>query len=475
MYQGHSVGVVVPAYNERELIGETLTSIPIYVDQIYAVDDGSTDGTCAVIERRQGIDQRIVCLRHERNKGVGAAIITGYQEAIAQGMDIIAVMAGDNQMDPDELPRLLGPIVEGMADYTKGNRLLYQGHRVGMSRWRYFGNTLLTFLTRIGSGYWHWIFFINVPFGILSIFLLQKYFHENIERKKQKIDYAGIIMLSAAIIILLVGVPAGGKKTAISIALTLVTLIIFYFIEKKASEPIVPFDILTKSSTVVNTISFLTAAVLIGADVYIPLYIQNVLGYKATISGLSMAPMSVSWLIASVIIAKMLPKYGERIVIASSIFVIFLSCLLLLQLGIESSLIMVIICTFIMGFGFGGSFPTLTIVIQASVNYNKRGAATALNSLVRTIGHTIGVAIFGSIVNRSIVEYFNNLGIEGIDPNDLYSTTNMPTVSMHDIQLSISSSLHIVFLAFICITVACIALSFLLPSKLKGKDENETF
>jgi glycosyltransferase involved in cell wall biosynthesis len=155
MYQGHSVGVVVPAYNERELIGETLTSIPIYVDQIYAVDDGSTDGTCAVIERRQGIDQRIVCLRHERNKGVGAAIITGYQEAIAQGMDIIAVMAGDNQMDPDELPRLLGPIVEGMADYTKGNRLLYQGHRVGMSRWRYFGNTLLTFLTRIGSGYWH--------------------------------------------------------------------------------------------------------------------------------------------------------------------------------------------------------------------------------------------------------------------------------------------------------------------------------
>lgn len=113
MYQGHSVGVVVPAYNERELIGETLTSIPIYVDQIYAVDDGSTDGTCAVIERRQGIDQRIVCLRHERNKGVGAAIITGYQEAIAQGMDIIAVMAGDNQMDPDELPRLLDQLLKG--------------------------------------------------------------------------------------------------------------------------------------------------------------------------------------------------------------------------------------------------------------------------------------------------------------------------------------------------------------------------
>lgn len=155
MYQGHSVGVVVPAYNERELIGETLTSIPIYVDQIYAVDDGSTDGTSLVIEKLQETDQRIVCLKHERNKGVGAAIITGYKEAIAKGMDIIAVLAGDNQMDPDKLQELLNPIVEGRADYTKGDRLSCQEHREEMSSWRFFGNSLLTFLTRIASGYWH--------------------------------------------------------------------------------------------------------------------------------------------------------------------------------------------------------------------------------------------------------------------------------------------------------------------------------
>jgi glycosyltransferase involved in cell wall biosynthesis len=155
MYRGHLIGVVVPAFNEWELIHETLVAIPSYVDRIYAVDDGSTDGTGAVIEKLQEIEGRFVCLRHERNRGVGAAIITGYQEAIAEGVDIIAVMAGDNQMDPEELPGLLDPIVEGRADYTKGNRLLYRGHRDGMGKWRYFGNTLLTFLTRIGSGYWH--------------------------------------------------------------------------------------------------------------------------------------------------------------------------------------------------------------------------------------------------------------------------------------------------------------------------------
>lgn len=155
MYRDHLIGVVVPAFNEWELIHETLVAIPGYVDRIYAVDDGSTDGTSAVIEKLQEIDRRIVYLKHERNRGVGAAIITGYREAITEGIEIIAVMAGDNQMDPYELPGLLDPIVEGRADYTKGNRLLYQGHRDGMSKWRYFGNTLLTFLTRIGSGYWH--------------------------------------------------------------------------------------------------------------------------------------------------------------------------------------------------------------------------------------------------------------------------------------------------------------------------------
>lgn len=154
MYRNFLIGVVVPAFNEKKLIQDTLVSIPDFVDKVYAVDDGSTDETCAVIEKMQQKQARIVCLRHERNQGVGAAIITGYKEAIAQGMDIIAVMAGDNQMDPDKLKHLLDPIVEDRADYTKGDRLSCQEHRGGMSSWRFFGNTLLTFLTRIASGYW---------------------------------------------------------------------------------------------------------------------------------------------------------------------------------------------------------------------------------------------------------------------------------------------------------------------------------
>ncbi len=155
MYRGHRIGVVVPAYNEEMLIGETLSGIPDYVDKIYVVDDGSTDRTTEIVKEFAKKDSRIILIRHERNRGVGAAIVSGYKRALEDGMDIVAVMAGDNQMDPKYLPDLLDPIVEGKADYAKGNRLLSPEYRRGMSKWRFFGNSILTFLTKIASGYWH--------------------------------------------------------------------------------------------------------------------------------------------------------------------------------------------------------------------------------------------------------------------------------------------------------------------------------
>lgn len=149
----YRIGVVVPAYNEELLIEETINGIPGYVSRIYLIDDGSTDRTPEIV--RTFTDPRIVLVRHEKNKGVGAAIIHGYRLALEDNMDMVAVMAGDNQMDPGQLPRLLMPIIEGRADYTKGNRLISRDFTRGMSRWRLIGNTLLTLITKIGSGYWH--------------------------------------------------------------------------------------------------------------------------------------------------------------------------------------------------------------------------------------------------------------------------------------------------------------------------------
>jgi glycosyltransferase involved in cell wall biosynthesis len=150
---GKTVAVVVPAYREADLIADTLRSIPLFVDRVYVVDDASDDGTADAAAALA--DQRVDVLRHERNSGVGAAIVTGYKRALSDAVDVTCVMAGDNQMDPAELERLVRPVADGAVDYAKANRLVSgEAWRV-MPRTRYLGNAILSLLTKIASGYWH--------------------------------------------------------------------------------------------------------------------------------------------------------------------------------------------------------------------------------------------------------------------------------------------------------------------------------
>lgn len=316
---------------------------------------------------------------------------------------------------------------------------------------------------------WHWIFFINLPFGIISIVLLQKNLIETFEKKKHKIDYAGTLLFSVAIITFLLGSLAGRKNNIIiALVVTSAVLIVFYYVEKRADEPIIPFEIFTKSSTIVNIITFLAAGILIGIEVYLPIYMQNVLGFSPTVAGVSMAPMSIAWFLSSFVLSKAIPKYGGRIVIGISTLILLISCVFLSTLSSESLLISVIVYGFIMGFGFGGAFTTLTIMVQESVGYNKRGAATAANSLVRTLGQTIGVSVFGIILNMNIVKYFNNIGRTGIEPNNLYSKATLSSgVSLQQIKQSLNSGLHEVFITFIIIALLSLALSFIFDSKSK--------
>jgi glycosyltransferase involved in cell wall biosynthesis len=151
--EGKTVAVVVPAHDEEGLIATTLQGIPPFVDRVFVVDDASTDAT-ADRARATG-DPRVEIVRHERNQGVGAAIVTGYRRALAEGIDATAVMAGDNQMDPAELEGLALPVVRGELDYAKANRLFTGSAWTLIPRSRYLGNAVLSFLTKIASGYWH--------------------------------------------------------------------------------------------------------------------------------------------------------------------------------------------------------------------------------------------------------------------------------------------------------------------------------
>lgn len=183
MYRNHTIGVVIPAYNESGLVGDVIRNQPDFVDRIYAIDDSSTDDTWTqilatdsnaegtigvgsgnmrrttrlIFETQAAVYEsagRLVPIRHRENRGVGGAIKSGYLQARKDGMDVTVTVDADNQMDPGQMTRLLDPIVDGRVDYTKGNRLSSRKLQDSMPTMRFVGNILLTLLTRIASGYW---------------------------------------------------------------------------------------------------------------------------------------------------------------------------------------------------------------------------------------------------------------------------------------------------------------------------------
>jgi glycosyltransferase involved in cell wall biosynthesis len=153
LYKDQTIAVVVPAYNEELLIGETVEGMPEFVDYIFVINDASVDNTLKLINAQQEKDDRVILINHETNKGLGQSLIDGYLSSLDSDADITAVMAGDNQMHPDDLPKLLDRIIDDELDYVKGNRLLHHNIAI-MPRYRLIGNAGLTILTKFATGYY---------------------------------------------------------------------------------------------------------------------------------------------------------------------------------------------------------------------------------------------------------------------------------------------------------------------------------
>jgi glycosyltransferase involved in cell wall biosynthesis len=156
MFANLRIAVVIPAFDEREKIADTVATVPACADSIFVIDDASRDDTSArAMAAAPRAPAPVEVVRHAENRGVGAAIVTGYKRALATGADVAVVMAGDGQMDPDDLPALLAPIAAGTADYVKGNRFRHPEIWRAMPPTRILGNVLLSAATRVTSGYRH--------------------------------------------------------------------------------------------------------------------------------------------------------------------------------------------------------------------------------------------------------------------------------------------------------------------------------
>jgi glycosyltransferase involved in cell wall biosynthesis len=155
MYKNKKICVVVPAHNEETQIQKVIQTMPDYVDEVVVIDDASDDQTVNLVKSEMKISKKLHLIEHPDNQGVGGAIASGYKWARDKEMDVTAVMAGDGQMDPDDLDKIIDPVVIGEADYSKGNRLFFGDAWNLIPHYRYLGNSFLSLMTKISSGYWH--------------------------------------------------------------------------------------------------------------------------------------------------------------------------------------------------------------------------------------------------------------------------------------------------------------------------------
>jgi glycosyltransferase involved in cell wall biosynthesis len=154
-FRPYRIAAVVPAYRVEAQIQSVLRGLPSYLKHVIVVDDGSTDRTADLVRAAARRDRRVILLQHERNRGVGAAMITGYRKALELGAQIVVKIDGDGQMDAHYLPALITPLIQGKADYTKGNRFRDFAALRRMPLIRRVGNIGLGFLAKAATGYWN--------------------------------------------------------------------------------------------------------------------------------------------------------------------------------------------------------------------------------------------------------------------------------------------------------------------------------
>lgn len=323
---------------------------------------------------------------------------------------------------------------------------------------------------------WHWIFFINVPFGIISVIMLWMYLEESFEKKKKHIDYAGAVTFTIGMTALLYGFLTGGQQyewgSPIMIGLftvAVVFLVIFIGVELRSPEPMLPLGLFKiRAISVSNTASLLLSALLIAMNAYLPMWVQGVYGKGATSAGLILTPMSIGWPIGAILCGRLVVSIGARRTTLIGIMILLAASLWLATVSIATPQFVLTLIMFVAGLGFGLSITVFTVVVQSSVDWSLRGAATASNSFLRTLGQACGIAVFGTLFNSALAGYMSKNNVPAGDMNQLLNPETaklLPSEILAVMREGLAYSLHQIFLTLFFLGAAALLITLWLPRK----------
>ncbi|MGE6257059.1 MDR family MFS transporter [Heyndrickxia sporothermodurans] len=323
---------------------------------------------------------------------------------------------------------------------------------------------------------WHWIFYINLPLGVISLFFIAQFYKETLQLKKLKIDWFGALTLVGSVVSLMFALELGGNEYAwgstmiISLfAIFAVLFVLFILIERKVQEPIISFSLFKKQLfAATQGVAFFYGSAFIITTVLIPLFVQSVYGGTATNSGVILIPMMLGSVVGSQVSGLSVKRFSYRSIMLISVILFFIGMLLLGTIDVNTARSTVTVYMVIAGLGMGCSFSLLSLSTQHNIEPQKRGIATSTNTFARTLGMTIGVTIFGTIQNHLLKDnlkdaFANMKGFTGkLDSHTLLSAdarANIPPEMLHKITEAMANSISTTFLwTLVPITLGFIAI-----------------
>jgi EmrB/QacA subfamily drug resistance transporter len=323
---------------------------------------------------------------------------------------------------------------------------------------------------------WRWIFYMNLPFGLLALFLIGSFLHENPnpDKQKLKIDYVGAILFTLSMTALMYALLTGGSTYSWTsptmvglLGLVVSSLAAFLWFERRAAEPILPLVLFRNKMLVISFIAgFFISILLAGITFYTPWWVQGIYGYGATGAGLALIPLSSTWPIGSLAGGKLAISIGTRATALIGTFFLTIGFVGLAFLQPATPHIFLYVNVGVVGIGFGLAMTVFTLSVQSAVSWNLRGAANGANNFIRGLGQTMGVAVLATIFNSSLAAFL--VKNPGADMNKMLNPKDakmLPEALLESMREALASSLHYIFIILGIIAV----LALLIPLGVPGK------
>ncbi|NGQ95146.1 MFS transporter [Brevibacillus sp. SYP-B805] len=332
---------------------------------------------------------------------------------------------------------------------------------------------------------WRWIFYMNLPFGILSVILIWLYLHENLEKKRKHVDYPGALAFTIGMSALLYALLSGGTThpwgaplMVVLYAAALVGLALFLYIQWKSPEPMLPLILFKiRAITVSNAAGFLLSSVLVAISFYLPVWIQGVYGQGATASGMTLLPMSIGWPLAASLSGRLVVKIGARQTSLIGAATLVIAAGWLATISVHTPHWMLYVMMFLVGFGFGFTFTSFTVTTISAVDWHLRGAAMASSTFIRALGQTLGIAVFGTLFNHALTGRLPaDLAAQGFDINKVLhpdGAASLPPETLQAVREALAYGLERVFLVLALIALAGLLVTLAFPKAADMRQQSQ--